>query len=103
MTDLAPEGDDLTMQELERNLGVRGFDTDVTAEEPGLLRCSACDHAAEARDWTVEDLRRGSLTEEAGAGEGVAAAVVCPSCGANGRVLVPGDSPVVADLERSVS
>jgi hypothetical protein len=99
MTDLAPEGDDVTMLELERNLGVRGHDTEVTAER-GDLRCTACGHVAPPRDWTVDDVRRGSAAEEAGPGEGVAAAVHCPSCGAPGRVLVPADSLVVDGLER---
>jgi len=102
MTDLAPEGDDITMLELERNLGVRGYDTEVWAED-GRLRCSACQHVAEPAAWTVEDVRRGSQATEAGGADGVAAAVRCPSCGTPGRVLVMADSPVVADLERLAS
>lgn len=100
MTDMAPEGDDVTIQELERNLGVRGYDTEVVVV-PGALRCEACGTPSAVSEWTVDEVRRGS-SGTAVEPEQVAAALRCPSCHRPGRVLVDAGSELAGDLERSV-
>lgn len=99
MTDMAPEGDDVTTQELERNLGVRGYDTEVVVV-PGALRCEGCGTPSAVAEWTVDQVRSGSAAPAIEA-EQVVAAVRCPSCHRPGRVFVDAGSDVAAELERS--
>ena len=71
---------DLTNQEILRSLAVKGYDTDVVAEEPDRLRCSGCDTVTPADQWQVDDLQQASNMVNPGASESAIAALRCPTC-----------------------
>lgn len=84
------EGEE-TLDEVLRGFGVNGYDADLAVEGRGV-RCPACGTTSPAEGFRVEDVT--PATDELRGADVIAAALVCPSCGAAGRLVL---DPTVAD------
>lgn len=93
----AAEEGEVTIDEVLRAFGVSGYDTDFTSQVDAVV-CGACGTATPAADVTPEELRTVS-DELRGGADVVAAALVCPSCGAGGRLLLDSGD----DAQRAVA
>lgn len=90
------EGEE-TLDEVLRGFGVNGYDTELEVDGRAL-RCSACSATSAADRFRIADVT--PATDELRGADVIAAALVCPACGAAGRlVLDPAlpDEGAVAD------
>ena len=93
---------EVTIDEVLRAYGANGYDTDFTYQTDAVV-CGACAAATPAADVTAEELRTVS-DELRGGADVVAAALVCPSCGTAGRLLLDsGDDAQRAVADRLAS
>ena len=81
----ATEGE-VTMDEVLRAFGVNGYDTDFASEGDRVV-CGACSAGTAAAGVRADEVRTVS-DELRGGPDVVAVALVCPSCGALGRLLL---------------
>jgi hypothetical protein len=93
-------GDELTVTEAIATLRGRGFEHDFSVAPSGLIRCSACGHDHQARDFVVE----ATLRIEGASDPDDEAAVFgaqCARCGIRG-VLVVAYGPAASSEEANV-
>jgi DNA-directed RNA polymerase subunit M/transcription elongation factor TFIIS len=81
----ATEGE-VTMDEVLRAFGVNGYDTDFAVQRDRVV-CGACAAATGAEGVRADEVRTVS-DELRGGPDVVAVALVCPSCGTLGRLLL---------------
>ena len=81
----ATEGE-VTMDEVLRAFGVNGYDTDFAVQRDRVV-CGACAASTGAAGVRADELRTVS-DELRGGPDVVAVALVCPSCGTPGRLLL---------------
>ena len=80
-----------TLDEVLRGFGVNGYDADLEVDGRAL-RCPACGATSAADRFRVVDVT--PATHEIRGADVIAAALVCPGCGAPGRIVL---DPAVED------
>lgn len=88
----APDAEgEQTLDEVVRGFGVNGYDLDLELDGRAV-RCPACSTSSPAGRFRVDDVS--PATDDQRRADVIVAAVVCPSCGTAGRLIL---DPAVED------